>query len=275
METGRIGKSHTSACRSLCHQIVNKYQRVNHFPGTWELGRKDKLYKNVANMRRSQGEMLLPAAPWTVMALYCAGAPLAATLLPTGQPRSAVACKLSCRLFLGLQGVEFDFVPRFFILPRDMDEFQQHVERNPSAMYIQKPLASSRGRGIKMVVKPKEMARDANCLVQHYIRNPLTIGGYKFDIRLYCVVTCFDPLKVCPRPPRPPPPPPPLGRLPRRPPSLLCHLHGILRRYADAMYQCSTASIVKVTCPWSSRCTCMRTGWCGLPLRSTTATRAP
>lgn len=33
---------------------MNKYQRVNHFPGTWELGRKDKLYKNVAHMRRAK-----------------------------------------------------------------------------------------------------------------------------------------------------------------------------------------------------------------------------
>ena len=63
-------------------------------------------------------------------------------------------------------------------------------------MYIQKPLASSRGRGIKMVVKPKEMPKDSQCLVQRYIADPLTINGYKFDVRLYCVVTCFDPLKV-------------------------------------------------------------------------------
>jgi hypothetical protein len=87
-------------------------------------------------------------------------------------------------------------VPSFFILPREYDEYQHDVERHPGAMYIQKPLASSRGRGIKMVVKPKEMPRDATVLVQRYIRNPLLIGGFKFDIRLYCVVTCFDPLKV-------------------------------------------------------------------------------
>ncbi len=95
-----------------------------------------------------------------------------------------------------MQGAEFDFVPRFFILPREMEEYQQDIERNPTAMYIQKPLASSRGRGIRMVVKPKEMPKDVHCLVQRYIANPLTINGYKFDIRLYCVVTCFDPLKV-------------------------------------------------------------------------------
>lgn len=100
------------------------------------------------------------------------------------------------RLATWPQGSEFDFVPSFYILPREYDEFRHDVERHPAAMYIQKPLASSRGRGIKMVVKPREMPRDAACLVQRYIRNPLLIDGYKFDIRLYCVVTCFDPLKV-------------------------------------------------------------------------------
>ena len=57
--------------------------------GTWELGRKDYLYRNVYNMRRLRGEA-------------------------------------------------FDVVPRFFILPRDYDEFQQDLERNPGRLYIQK-----------------------------------------------------------------------------------------------------------------------------------------
>eukprot|EP00240_Pyramimonas_obovata_P013005 CAMPEP_0118955676 /NCGR_PEP_ID=MMETSP1169-20130426/60340_1 /TAXON_ID=36882 /ORGANISM="Pyramimonas obovata, Strain CCMP722" /LENGTH=255 /DNA_ID=CAMNT_0006903565 /DNA_START=234 /DNA_END=998 /DNA_ORIENTATION=+ len=35
--------------------IANRYQKINHFPGTWELGRKDKLYRNIARMRRTHG----------------------------------------------------------------------------------------------------------------------------------------------------------------------------------------------------------------------------
>ena len=57
--------------------------------GTWELGRKDYLYRNVYNMRRKRGEA-------------------------------------------------FDFVPRFFVLPRDYDELQQDLDRFPGRMYIQK-----------------------------------------------------------------------------------------------------------------------------------------
>ena len=62
---------------------------MTHTPGTWELGRKDYLYRNVYNMRRVKGDA-------------------------------------------------FDFIPRFFILPRDYDEYQQDLERNPGRMYIQK-----------------------------------------------------------------------------------------------------------------------------------------
>ena len=36
---------------------VNKHQRINHFPWSYELGRKDRLWKNVAKMKRKfEGE---------------------------------------------------------------------------------------------------------------------------------------------------------------------------------------------------------------------------
>lgn len=35
-----------------------------------------------------------------------------------------------------------------------------------------------------------------NLLVQHYIERPLTINGYKFDLRIYVALTCLDPLRL-------------------------------------------------------------------------------
>ena len=32
-------------------------------------------------------------------------------------------------------------------------------------------------------------------LIQHYIHNPYTINGYKFDMRIYVAATCLDPLR--------------------------------------------------------------------------------
>jgi len=34
---------------------MHKYQRVNHFPCSYEIGRKDKIWKNIARMKRKYG----------------------------------------------------------------------------------------------------------------------------------------------------------------------------------------------------------------------------
>ena len=37
-----------------------------------------------------------------------------------------------------LQGAAFDFVPRFFILPSDYEDFKADYSRHPSRLYIRK-----------------------------------------------------------------------------------------------------------------------------------------
>ena len=34
------------------------------------------------------------------------------------------------------------------------------------------------------------------CVISRYIDNPLLLFGHKFDLRIYVVVTCYDPLRV-------------------------------------------------------------------------------
>ena len=59
-----------------------------------------------------------------------------------------------------------------------------------------KPSASSRGRGIYLASTLKEVNRTEPCVVSRYIDNPLLLYGYKFDLRLYVVVTSFEPLRI-------------------------------------------------------------------------------
>ena len=66
-------------------------------------------------------------------------------------------------------------------------------------LWIAKPHAASCGRGIKIVTpetKGLEKLSKRAMVVQKYVDPPLLINGYKFDLRLYVVVTSFDPLRV-------------------------------------------------------------------------------
>ena len=36
---------------------VNEFQRINHFAGSWSLGRKDNMWRNIQRMRRLHGKV--------------------------------------------------------------------------------------------------------------------------------------------------------------------------------------------------------------------------
>ena len=79
--------------------------------------------------------------------------------------------------------------------------------------WIVKPVASSRGRGIYLIKNPSQVADrksflflsnyilsqvalDEPLIVSKYVDNPLLINGHKSDLRLYVLVTSYDPLII-------------------------------------------------------------------------------
>ena len=159
----------------LNHLLV--WQKVNHYPDSKELTRKDLLKKNIQR--------------YTVMG--------------------------------GKGGENFNIMPMTFLLPHEYTAFVQAFTAIEAAkhtpvvtaggdssanninaaenyeiqnFWILKPLGMSRGRGISLVKDLSQIAYSVSSVVQRYIERPLCLKGYKFDLRLYILVTSFRPLEA-------------------------------------------------------------------------------
>jgi tubulin polyglutamylase TTLL5 len=91
-------------------------------------------------------------------------------------------------------------MPETYTLPKDYDQFVQafliNKEICPLNLWILKPSAKSRGRGISLIDNYSGICCSESMVVQKYILNPLLVKGYKFDMRIYVLVTSVEPLEV-------------------------------------------------------------------------------
>ncbi|ORY36702.1 tubulin-tyrosine ligase [Rhizoclosmatium globosum] len=146
---------------------------INHFPNNLELTKKDLMVKNIKRYRKDLEKALANNAPST------------------------------------------NFLPITFTLPGDYNLFVEEFKKNQTStdksqsnnVWIMKPTDKARGIGIFIINKLqqiKKWSRDskmwsyANCkdsyVVSKYVDNPLLIGGKKFDLRLYVLVTNWRPI---------------------------------------------------------------------------------
>ncbi|KAG8448959.1 hypothetical protein GDO86_015867 [Hymenochirus boettgeri] len=129
------------------------FQKVNHFPRqegeyiSYELTRKDCLYRNVQRMQQSHGIK------------------------------------------------NFHLLPQTYLLPTEYQDFCNNFSKDRGP-WIVKPVASSRGRGVYLINSPSQISMEDNILVSRYISNPLLIDGFKFDVRLYVLLTSYEPLVI-------------------------------------------------------------------------------
>lgn len=128
------------------------WQRLNHFPKSTHITKKDGLARNLRRMRTSYG------------------------------------------------GSMFEFFPLTFILPNEYKKFVAEFSKQDGAQqsnyWICKPTEQSCGRGIFIFQDLHDLTYDCAVVVQKYIIKPFLISGYKFDLRLYAIVTSFHPFRL-------------------------------------------------------------------------------
>lgn len=139
-KTSRFTKTQIASC--------NPFQRLNHFPGTIEMTRKDLLHRNIRKMK-------------------------------------------------GIHGTIAEFVPESYLLPKDYSKFVFAFSEAPKGtLWIAKPHDLSRGRKIFIFTELNELQYDQQYVLQRYLDRPLLIDGFKFDLRIYVLVTSFRPLRA-------------------------------------------------------------------------------
>jgi tubulin polyglutamylase TTLL9 len=147
---------------------LGPHQRVNHFPNNYELTRKDLMYKNLRRYKKQlEKENKLEEAK------------------------------------------KFNFYPQTFYMPNEYSLFMDEYKKNQNAMWIMKPAGKAQGRGIFLITSMNQIISWKNSLkggqenlinelyiAQKYLMNPLLVGGKKFDLRIYALVTSYNPLTV-------------------------------------------------------------------------------
>jgi len=151
----------------LNHFHLQTHQKVNHYRNHYELTRKDLMVKNLKRHKKQ--------------------------LEKEGKFEDANA---------------YNFYPTTYNLPGDYSLFVEEFKKTAGTVWwIMKPIAKSQGKGIFLFNKLQQIAQWKNdfrwkpespqaepYIVQRYIINPLLIGGKKFDMRIYCLVTSYTPL---------------------------------------------------------------------------------
>ncbi|XP_047401569.1 tubulin polyglutamylase TTLL6 isoform X1 [Sciurus carolinensis] len=91
---------------------------------------------------------------------------------------------------------DFHFFPKTWCLPADWGDLQTYGRSRKNKTYICKPDSGCQGRGIFITRTVKEIKPGEDMICQLYISKPFIIDGFKFDLRIYVLVTSCDPLRI-------------------------------------------------------------------------------
>uniref|UniRef100_A0A6P7FFY5 Tubulin polyglutamylase ttll6-like n=1 Tax=Diabrotica virgifera virgifera TaxID=50390 RepID=A0A6P7FFY5_DIAVI len=91
---------------------------------------------------------------------------------------------------------DYNFFPKTWCFPADLGEALTYSRVRKNKTFILKPDAGSQGRGIVITKSLKEIRPCDRGICQVYISKPFLIDGYKFDLRVYVLITSCDPLRI-------------------------------------------------------------------------------
>ncbi|NWW91629.1 TTL13 polyglutamylase, partial [Rhynochetos jubatus] len=91
---------------------------------------------------------------------------------------------------------EYHIFPRTWCLPADYGDFQANWRAQRAGTFICKPDSGCQGRGIFITRRPEAIRHGERMICQQYISKPFLIDGFKFDMRIYALVTSCDPLRI-------------------------------------------------------------------------------
>ncbi|XP_074629732.1 tubulin polyglutamylase TTLL13-like isoform X2 [Acropora palmata] len=91
---------------------------------------------------------------------------------------------------------DYAVFPKTWCLPADYGEFQAYCRQKKNKTFILKPDSGSQGKGIFLTKNPKDVKPGEHMVCQQYVSKPFLIDGFKFDLRVYVLVTSCDPLRI-------------------------------------------------------------------------------
>ena len=85
-------------------------------------------------------------------------------------------------------------------IPGELGDFRAQFDSQGNSIgnkiYIIKPDTGCQGRGIFLTRTFDQVPQHENVVAQLYIKKPLLLDGFKFDLRIYCLVSSVKPLRM-------------------------------------------------------------------------------
>ncbi|KAL9950619.1 hypothetical protein ACROYT_G043142 [Oculina patagonica] len=95
---------------------------------------------------------------------------------------------------------EYNFIPQTWVLPAEYATFQGYCrelkKRKKQKTFIVKPANGAMGNGISLIRNGDRIPSHEQIVIQEYIDRPFLLEGFKFDLRVYVLVTSCDPLRI-------------------------------------------------------------------------------